>query len=213
MSANHQLVRPSSTGGPRTIIKAFEQASQLPSWHGILHAIAQDKRQDLAPHVVTLWTIKLAKYPDADIAQVLTEGQWKFFPSIDEVIADLEALADHRRLQREEERNRAEQADMEAARKYWAEHPEEREEVSQRCREIEQRVAMAQFNLLAHEPPRSPRNVIALSQAKILRDLPPKKQPHSLPANAGEAPRQAVSKVKVAKIPEALRSPRNRPAS
>jgi len=58
-------------------------------------------------------------FRDEDIAQVLLDGRWQFFPSVEEVLAELELLADKRRQQAEAERALLEKQDRAAARKEW----------------------------------------------------------------------------------------------
>jgi hypothetical protein len=182
------LALQSNMSEPAQMLKLFAESSGMPGWTGILAAIAQDKRHDLPDHTLLLWKAKLEKYPEADIAQVLVAGSWKLFPSIDEVLEDLDAIADQRRLVLKDEHNRADQADRNAARRYWNEHPEVRSEVTRLSKALEEKLSMSQIREIHQEPPRSPRNVLALSQSKVLGKipLPPKKQPHPITDTSAE---------------------------
>lgn len=165
-----QLARPSSTSEAAAMMRSFERLSDLPGWAGILHALAQDKRHDLAPHVIELWKVKLAPYRDEDIAQVLVRGEWKFFPSVDEVIYAVEVVAQERRAQREQDKLDQDRRDAEAAREAWQD-PKQQAELDQICKDLGRKVEMHRLNNLHKIARRSPENVKALSQAKALRSI------------------------------------------
>lgn len=167
----------------------------VPKWMTILHALALDKRHDLDESVLLLWRLKLAKYPEAEIEQVLAEAAWDFFPSCDEVISLIarrversyldRCTAEYEELQQTIEQERAEGKLV---------TPEEVERLNQELLEIARQKSIR----IPNEPARSPRNVIALSQAKALKDLPPKKQPHPITDTSAE-------KEKVAKVAKVAR--------
>jgi hypothetical protein len=169
-----QLARPSSTNEVAAIMRRFEQLSELTGWTGILHAIAQDKRHDLAPHVLELWKVKLEPFPDDDIAQVLLRLEGRFFPSVDEVVADLEALADKRRLEAQQAKLEAERREAEAARESWQD-PAQQKWLKDSIKALGERLTMHRMNGLAKIARRAPENVKALSQAKALRTVRPRR--------------------------------------
>lgn len=80
--------------------------SSMPSlrWLELVGQIAQDKRHDLASGTLRFWKLKLAKYSDDIICQALAEGIWQFFPSVDNVIQQIEAIL---RRDREDACNKA----------------------------------------------------------------------------------------------------------
>ena len=164
---NSQLARPSNTSEAAAIMRRFEQLSELTGWAGILHALAQDKRHDLAPHVIELWKVKLARFRGEDITEVLIGGEWKFFPSVDEVIVRLEGLAESRYFAREEERTRQMLEENRVAREA-AQDPQQKAEIAKIIRTLGERLTFRHMETLAR---RAPQNVKALSQAKALRSV------------------------------------------
>jgi hypothetical protein len=119
--------------------------------------------------IESYWRVKLRGHRDEAINTVLLEWSGRYFPSIDEVLAALDGYAERRYLEREAERDNREKADREAARRYNQEHPEIAEEIRMRAKELEHAMTIGQLNQLSREPVRSPRNVIALSQSKVLK--------------------------------------------
>lgn len=71
---------PNTNGGTRTG-KPSESA-----WLVTLQTLAQDKRHDLAPAVVTLWKEKLNNYRPEEINKALLGYRGKYFPSCDDVM-------------------------------------------------------------------------------------------------------------------------------
>ena len=61
-------------------------------WLELVAQIAQDKRHDLSTGTLRFWNLKLAKYSDQTICQALAEGIWDYFPSVDQVIQQIEAI-------------------------------------------------------------------------------------------------------------------------
>lgn len=165
-----RLALQNNSSAAAAITRRFEQLSELPGWTGILHAIAQDKRHDLAPHVLELWKVKLERFPADDITRVLLAGEWKFFPSIDEVVADLEALADERRLLAQQEKLEADRREAEAARESWQD-PGQQKWLKDTIKNLGQRLNMERLKDIERLAKRAPENVKALSQASALRSV------------------------------------------
>lgn len=106
----------------------------------------------------------------------------KFMPTISEIFDLLEEIAEAHFHERQTVKDQEDQADRNAARRYWNEHPEVRSEVTRLSKALEEKLSMSRIREIHQEPPRSPRNVLALSQSKVLGKipLPPKKQPHPI---------------------------------
>lgn len=118
----------------------------------------------------------------------------KFMPSISEIFDLLEETAESYFQERQAAKDQEGKADREAARRYWDEHPEVRDEVTRCSKALEEKMSLARIREIHSEPPRSPRNVLALSQSAALGKipLPPKKQPKPITDTRAE-------KTKVAK--------------
>jgi hypothetical protein len=112
----------------------------------------------------------------------------KFMPAVSEIYDLLEQTAESYFQERQAEKDQADQADRNAARRYWNEHPEVRSEVTRLSKALEEKLSMSRIREIHQEPPRSPRNVLALSQSKVLGKipLPPKKQPHPITDTSAE---------------------------
>ena len=96
------------------------------------------------------------------IAEVLMEGRWKFFPSVDEVLEALEGKAERRYQEREAER-------AQQLREFQEKSSEEAAAVAAIVKEAV--LAMKSISHVGREPVRSPRNVLALSQSSVLRSV------------------------------------------
>jgi hypothetical protein len=214
MTANSQLALRRSTSAPSQMLTLFAECSGMPGWTGILAAIAQDKRHDLPDHTLLLWKAKLERFPDEDVASVLLEGTWKFFPSVDEVIADLEAIADVRRLKRDQERQEADREDTAAARDSWQD-PEKAKWLEQQAADLARKLSLrnplaaARPFIIARSRPVPPGIVLTAEQISERREkerqeiaalkeagewngeeVPLRKHPKPLPADAGEQLKQ-----------------------
>ena len=79
---------------PQSSEEAIEylKAMGAPRWSIRVLEMAQDKRHDLAPHTLRYWTEKLKGIPDLLICQALTNGRWDFFPSVDDVLQQIELI-------------------------------------------------------------------------------------------------------------------------
>jgi len=65
--------------GLEETIQALE-LSGAPRWMSLILRIAQDKRNDLAPHAMRYWKDKLRSFSDDRICDALMAGVWEFFP-------------------------------------------------------------------------------------------------------------------------------------
>jgi hypothetical protein len=112
----------------------------------------------------------------------------KFMPAVSEIYDLLEQIAESYFQEHQAAKDQEDQADRNAARRYWNEHPEVRSEVTRLSKALEEKLSMSQIREIHQEPPRSPRNVLALSQSKVLGKipLPPKKQPHPITDTSAE---------------------------
>ena len=77
------------------------RAVGLAEWQIVIIQLAQDKRHDLAPCLIPLWKAKLKSFPDEEICSALVNGNWEWFPSVDEVIRQIESNR-HARLAEKE---------------------------------------------------------------------------------------------------------------
>jgi hypothetical protein len=141
---------------------ALLRESGAPEWEIVLFQMAQDKRHDLDPAILPYWTAKLKGHSDAMIAEVLMEGRWKFFPSVDEVLEALEGKAERRYQEREAER-------AQQPREFQEKSSGEAAAVAAIVKEAVLR--MKSIPYVGREPVRSPRNVLALSQSSVLRSV------------------------------------------
>jgi hypothetical protein len=66
-------------------------------WPGIAVQIAQDKRHDIAAPTLRFWKEKLKAFRDETVCEALTSGRWELFPSVDQVIAEVERLNERKR--------------------------------------------------------------------------------------------------------------------
>ena len=71
------------------------QPSQI--WLGIVLQIAQDKRHDLAAPTLRFWKEKLKNFQDNTVCEALLSGQWEFFPSVDQVIKEIDLINERKR--------------------------------------------------------------------------------------------------------------------
>lgn len=117
-----------------------------------------------------------------------------FTPTVREIYQLIEEEAATLYQEREAERQKAEDADAKAARESWKK-PEQKVALEEICADLGKRLRLQRMSNFANPRARMD-NVIALSQAKVLRDLPPKKHPKPLGADAGEAPKRAAVRVK-----------------
>ena len=90
---DNALVHRSSDG----ITTSEQQPSPYRKWMGIAVQMAQDKRHDLAPEVLKLWIKKLERHPDDLVCEALVSGIWEYFPSVDQVISQVERIQDRKR--------------------------------------------------------------------------------------------------------------------
>lgn len=70
------------------------RAAGAPEWEILILQMSQDKRHDLAPHVMPYWREKLKNLPDKMICAALLSGAWQFFPSVDQVLEQVELVAE-----------------------------------------------------------------------------------------------------------------------
>jgi hypothetical protein len=112
-----------------------------------------------------------------------------FMPTISEIYDLLEEEAAARYQEREAERAQQEKIDRDQAEAWWRAHPEAQTQWQDEIQKLEEHLSRRRLDELAAEAPTSPRNRVARMQAKALADLPPKKQPKMLGADAGEAPK------------------------
>jgi hypothetical protein len=121
----------------------------------------------------------------------------KFMPTISEIYDLLEEEAEARFREREAERALEQKADAARALKEW-EDPAQKAEHAAMIADLGKKLTLVRLNQLGRPGARrSPENVIALSQAKVLRDLPPKKHPGMLGPDAGEPSKLAQKAVSV----------------
>jgi hypothetical protein len=66
-------------------------------WPAIAVQIAQDKRHDIAAPTLRFWKEKLKAFRDETVCEALTSGRWELFPSVDQVIAEVERLNERKR--------------------------------------------------------------------------------------------------------------------
>jgi hypothetical protein len=74
-----------------TTLQKSSGPSAPPLWVGIVVQMAQDKRHDMGPGILSYWKVKLQKYGDIEITQALLGSGWEFFPSVDNVISAINA--------------------------------------------------------------------------------------------------------------------------
>jgi len=137
MDENHQLNLRSGA-----LVMTPHLNDQPQKWLRILRALALDKRQDLDESVLVLWQLKLAKYPEADVQQVLIEGHWKLFPDCDEVIDALDRIQEERRFAQEEEKRQREKAEAETARENW-EDPAQAEWLAEQAQQLADKLSLS----------------------------------------------------------------------
>ena len=81
------------THRPKELQTTSPQPSQpSPNWLGLVLQIAQDKRHDMAAPTLRFWREKLKAFRDETVCEALTSGRWEFFPSVDQVITEIEAV-------------------------------------------------------------------------------------------------------------------------
>lgn len=86
------------THRPSEQLTTSEQSpTPFPKWLGIVAQIAQDKRHDMAAATLRFWREKLKNYADELICTALISGKWQFFPSVDQVIEQIEIIQERRR--------------------------------------------------------------------------------------------------------------------
>ena len=86
------------THRPQEPLAMSQQSSQpSPNWLGLVLQIAQDKRHDIAAPTLRFWKEKLKGFADGLICQALSEGRWEFFPDVDKVISQIEAIQERKR--------------------------------------------------------------------------------------------------------------------
>lgn len=112
------------------------RTSELWRWRDLLKQMAVDKRQDLAPGILSYWELKLSDYSDREIYQALLAYSGDFFPSVDHIIG-LIIERDHTNRSREElDATERYLADMHKA---WAMSPEEAAEYDKSVQEVKRR--------------------------------------------------------------------------
>jgi len=96
-------------------------------------------------------------------------GRCDFFPSVDQVLDLLEAKAEQSYHDREAERTQGLLREAREIRAYRESHPEEAAASDANVKDLAKR--MKSMPHIVREPVRSPRNVLALSQSKVLRSV------------------------------------------
>jgi len=84
---NQALQSPDST----TTLQKSSESSVLPQWLPLLVQMAQDKRHDLAPGILSYWMEKLKNFTEQEITAALLSSGWEFFPSVDNVTGVIKA--------------------------------------------------------------------------------------------------------------------------
>jgi hypothetical protein len=92
---------PTAISQPRPVsleesIQSLEAAG-APKWLTLALQIAQDKRHDIAAPTLRFWKEKLKAFRDETVCEALTSGRWELFPSVDQVIAEVERLNERKR--------------------------------------------------------------------------------------------------------------------
>lgn len=79
--------------------REIEQPSKrlLAKWITVVEQIAHDKHYDLTPEALQFWTHKLHGIADDEICDALLLGRWKFFPSVDDVLEQIDKIANENR--------------------------------------------------------------------------------------------------------------------
>jgi hypothetical protein len=95
-----------STPAADKTISLVESPSPEPSpthWSGLMTTMAQDMRHDLPPDVYRLWKARLAGIPDETICAALLSGRWTIFPSVGQVLDEIDAMKRLAAAQREDD--------------------------------------------------------------------------------------------------------------
>jgi hypothetical protein len=83
---------------PSEQLTTSPQSSQpSPKWLGLVLQIAQDKRHDIAAPTLRFWREKLKNFRDETVCEALLAGKWPYFPSVDQVIGEIERLQERSR--------------------------------------------------------------------------------------------------------------------
>ena len=89
-----------SQPSPLSSEEAIDQLRRLgaPEWSIRVTMLAQDKRHDMAPHLLRYWAEKLKNVPDELICEALTTARWELFPSVDDVLRVVDEIRERRRV-------------------------------------------------------------------------------------------------------------------
>lgn len=77
---------------PSEQLETSEPSEKPLAWAMIVLQMAQDKRHDLAAGTLRFWREKLKHYPESTVCKALMSGRWQLFPSVDDVISEVERI-------------------------------------------------------------------------------------------------------------------------
>jgi hypothetical protein len=98
--------------------------------------MAVDKRQDLAPGILSYWELKLSDYSDREIYEALLAYSGDYFPSVDSIIGLIKERDESRQSRESLDATDRYLADMHAA---WAMSPEEAASYDESVQEVKRR--------------------------------------------------------------------------
>lgn len=187
MNANQQLVRQRT--GAIEISKTPLKPQEL-CLLGELALTAENSKTEIGPELQAEFLRVFANESPLLLKRAFQSWRMKsnFTPSIREIYQLIEEEAADFQLERDEEREKAERADARGALRQW-EDPAQKVEHQKLIEDLGKRLTASRMKGLANPRARMD-NIVARSQARALADLPPKKSPKPLPAEAGEAPKR-----------------------